>query len=132
MSNTSDPQTIGRFSTGGWYAFDVAVSGDIMYVTDELHGLVCVDVSDPANPVQVGHADFGHSGAGGSIEVVGDTAYVSAHGWGLQVVDVTDPASPAYIGRISFDGLPDAVAHEAAIAGDKAFIAAGEYGSSPR
>ena len=58
-----------------------------------MQGLHVFDVSDPANPVNVGNLPIPSS----NVRVFGGRAYL-ANGIRLVVVDVTDPASPLEIG----------------------------------
>ena len=57
-------------------------------------GFSVVDISDPANPVEVGHHDTPRSAR--SIQVSGSYAYVGDLKW-LRVFDVSVPSSPREI-----------------------------------
>ncbi len=73
------------------YARDVAVSGGRAYVADGKSGLRIIDVSDPANPREVGRSEGRRSAR--TISVSGSYAYVGDYA-GLSVFDVSIPSSP--------------------------------------
>jgi hypothetical protein len=86
----------------------VAVSGSTAYVADGRGGLRVVDVSDPANPTEVGAYDT--PGRAGGVAVSGSTAYVADGDGGLRVVDVSDPANPTEVGAYYTPGRAGGVA----------------------
>jgi len=65
--------------------------------------LVIIDVSDPANPVEVAEwvatESWPHD-----IVVFDDVAYLSHLGAGLHLLDVSDPANPTPIGDVTYPG----------------------------
>jgi hypothetical protein len=75
---------------------DVAVSGAYAYVTVGSHGLHVIDVSNPADLVEVGHLDGGF----GSIALAEPYAYVT-RGGRLAVIDVSDPRAPVELSASS-------------------------------
>jgi hypothetical protein len=70
--------------------------GNYAYVAGGSDGLRVVNVSNPANPVEVGSCDT--PGFAQGIAVIGDYAYVAAGDLGLRVVDISNPASPTEVG----------------------------------
>jgi hypothetical protein len=86
-----------------------------------------VDVSDPANPVQVGDwsawRDMGVSPLAGqgsfpfnvvhSVVVERKVAYVSYWDFGTVMLDVRDPSNPGFLGRTSFADNQEGNAHSA-------------------
>ncbi len=62
VSDPANPSELGFFDTVELtdpccpidFAFDVAVSGDFAYIADSIDGVRIIDVSDPANPTEVG------------------------------------------------------------------------------
>ncbi|MCH8333524.1 hypothetical protein IIC65_06275 [Candidatus Sumerlaeota bacterium] len=74
-------------------ARDVAVSGSLAYVTDELSGLQIIDVSDPSAPVLVGSYDT--PGIALRVAVSGSLAFVADYKGGLQILRYTGPVPPA-------------------------------------
>ena len=73
----------------------VVVSGTLAYVADNNGGLRIVDVSDPANPREIG----AWRGTAFCVAVAGQYAYVG-EGQGMHVIDVSNPASPQHTGFI--------------------------------
>ena len=76
------------FPRGGG-ALDIKVVGNYAYVALEFSGLGIFDVSNPANPVQVG--SYKTPFAAVAVDVSGNHAYVLDARHGLQVVDVSNP-----------------------------------------
>ncbi len=99
----------------------VSVQGDYAFVAAFDDGLRVVDVSDPANPKEVGHCDT--PGLAWGIFVSGSYAYVADEG-SLCVIDVSDPANPYEAGYYVTPGNPHAVF----ISGPYAYVAARGYG----
>jgi hypothetical protein len=76
--------------------------------------LQVIDISNPANPQQVG----GWSSNARGVAVSGNYAYVADDAAGLQVIDVSNPANPR---RVGGNGL--FTAFDAVVAGNKVFVA---------
>ena len=90
------PAEVGGLAVVGGDAAGVAVAGTIAYVADRNWGLEAVDLSAPADPVQVGF--YGPLGFADGITAAGDYAYVAAGPYGLQIVDISDSARPLQVG----------------------------------
>jgi hypothetical protein len=112
----------------GWSdgAHDVDVSGSYAYVAavfneDANAYLSILDLSDPANPVEVGATPWlgGHEGG---VQVVGPRAYVTTL-VGLQIVDVSSPTDPTVLGGLGTPGY----ALDVAVVEPYAYV--GDYGS---
>jgi len=90
------------------------------YVADgEDGGLRVVDVSDPANPTEVGFYDT--PGYAYGVAVAGGYAYVAdGEDGGLRVVDVSDPTNPAEVGFC--DTLENDSARDVAVVGEYAYV----------
>jgi hypothetical protein len=77
---------------------EVAVAGDYVYVVGGWwkvwESLVVVNVSDPANPTEVGHYDYVWRPVG-DVAATGGCAYIAADGAGLLILCFTgsEPAS---------------------------------------
>lgn len=93
------------FDTGT--TVNVRVRGDVAYLARYVDGLRILDISDPANIVELGHLPVG----GGDWQVWNDVkiaegpagkvyALMSSSANGLIVVDVTDPTAPALVRAI--------------------------------
>ncbi len=72
----------------------MSVQGDYAYAGGRF-GLTILDVSNPAQPVEIGHLALPVV----DIEVAGDYAYIAAGDAGLHLVDVSDPTAPVEVGR---------------------------------
>ncbi len=83
------------------YANDVKVQNDVAYVADETSGLVTLDVSVPATPVELGRLD--DFWGGHVISVVDNLAYLGAYNL-VVTVDVSDPSAPERLGQIALRG----------------------------
>src|SRR5262245_18353941 len=91
MSDPSRPQKVGGYTSG--YVQTMGLSGNHLFLAAD-SALQVIDVSEPANPRQVGS----YTAAGwirGLIGLVvsGDYLYVN-RGLGLDVLDILDPAHP--------------------------------------
>jgi hypothetical protein len=86
-------------------------------VADDNQGLRVVDVSSPANPVEVGFYDT--PGFAADVAVSGNYANVADESRGLRVVDISNPTNPVEVG---FYDTPRE-AGSVAVAGDYAYVA---------
>ena len=84
------PQFLGEFDQDG---DDVFVEGNYAYMACGSAGLVIVDVSNPALPVECGTLDT--EGGCNAIVVRDQVAYIADEGGGLLSVDVSDPYAPS-------------------------------------
>jgi sugar lactone lactonase YvrE len=123
---------------------DVKVLGDLAVVTNEpppfpevlnagLGGIQILDISDPANPLELAkYTDDFPFGVHNSF-IVGDLVYLVENSGGLRIVDIADPRAPFEIGhweipqseqeRFSFPSL-----HDLSVSGDRAYLAYAEAG----
>ena len=80
----------------------VEVSGNYAYVAAFENGLRIIDVSDPANPREVGYLDT--KGCAYKVYVFGGYVYVGDCKYpgtpGLRIVDVSDPTNPQEVGSL--------------------------------
>ncbi|MCP4545287.1 MAG: T9SS type A sorting domain-containing protein [bacterium] len=103
-------------------AVSVAVAGDLAYIADGVGGLQVIDITDPANPVQIGALDT--AGAALDIALAGDIACVAAGEAGLQIIDITTPGTPLLIDTCDTPSSAQGVA----IAGDLVLVADDDRG----
>ncbi len=106
LDTTLELQLLGRFNPQG-YSLDVRASGDLAYLVVGTKGLLTVDVTDPAHPVEVGSNST--RGYAQSVAVVGNYAYVANRGDGLTILNVSDPMRPVETGRLDTPGSATAV-----------------------
>ena len=129
ISTPIAPVEIGRVSSGELEdCYMMVQRGDYLYVA--AGEFVVVDVSDPTNPIQVGHTmlkggDWTANGSG--VQLKGNYTFVSSSsGNCLSAIDISDPANPTEV-----DFIEDAVKLDNAggvyIVGDYAFVCAREY-----
>jgi hypothetical protein len=91
-------------------------------------GLRTIDVTDPANPVQIGSFEFdvalNESGEG--MTIVGDRAFVALWKGGLLTLDITDPTNPTEVGTVPTNLAIYSVTTNAA--GTRLYAAEGMFG----
>jgi len=124
LAEPTDPQRIGFFDTGGEGVHRIVYEGgDRAYISATPPGYTgriwfIVDVSDPANPAEIGRwwlpgmwTEGGETPDWPSSEdrivhhamVHGDRAYVGMWDSGMVIVDISDPTSPTTISRINWE-----------------------------
>jgi len=80
-------------------AKDMEMRGDTLFAMNGASGLYILDVSDPANPIEIGRCpwyDYGDNGGG--FDLVGNLAYIGLAVGGL-VFDISDPTHPERIAQ---------------------------------
>lgn len=93
-------------------AFDVAIRGNYAFLSRS--GLSVVDISDPANPVDV--ATLPVAGYPQYLEIEGDLLYMTLYTGGLAIFDVGIPAAPVLLSSFPFTGQAVDVAVDHGIA----------------
>jgi hypothetical protein len=73
----------------------IVVDGDLAWLAMGMAGVCVLDLSDPANPVEIG----GYRGGGAcfSVALAGNHAYMTDSTW-FRVLDVTHPDAPTQVG----------------------------------
>jgi hypothetical protein len=99
------------------YTQSVAVVDTLAYVAAGGGGLRIVNISDPANPVEVGFYDT--PGFAEGVAVWGSYAYVADGGSGLRVINITNPSLPMEAGYYDTPGAAWGVA----VSGSYAYVA---------
>jgi parallel beta-helix repeat protein len=122
VTNPVTPTEMGATAPFPYFVEDIAVSGSRACVAAGGAGLRVVDVSDPANPVEIGVWDS--PGYAEGVAVAGNTVYLADGPYGLRVVDVSEPAHPVPVGA-AYDMN---YAFEVAVSGHHAYIAAAGAG----
>ncbi len=107
LDSTLELELLGRFNPQG-YSLDVRVSGNLVYLVVGTKGLLLVDVTDPARPVEVGSNST--RGYAQSVAVGGSYAYVANRGDGMTILNVSDPMRPIEAGRLDTSGSATAIA----------------------
>jgi hypothetical protein len=88
----------------------------------KINGFWTVDVSDPADLVEVGFYDTPGNAMG--VTVVGSHVYVADGNEGLRIIDVSNPAFPFEVGFFNTGGI----AGDVAVLGIYAYVAEGDQG----
>lgn len=103
LSNISLPQRICRIPTSSYPRGGVFARGNYVYITTVADGFYVADISDPENPVMVGHVSIPGNPLVWDSDCQGDFAYLAAAGNGMKVIDFSNPASPFLAG--TFGGM---------------------------
>jgi hypothetical protein len=104
--DVTDPFAPTALSTLVIDARDVVVVGQYAYVAAWFDGLRVIDVSNPADPVEVAH--IATSDRATDIAIVGTVAYVAAVA--VDVIDISDPTQPTRISSFETLGFTDQLA----------------------
>ncbi len=119
---------IGEWTLG--VSYSVYVANNIAYFTKEgyleesPHYLEIVDISDPANPTELGNIAINTATIIKDIVVKEGFAYLAVDSAGLRIINVADPKNPYEIGFFDTDGSASGVA----VSGDYAYVADGSAG----
>lgn len=119
VSNPANPELLSYVPVQD-YAAELAISGNIAYVTDNFHGLKIFNVSNPANPIQIGSYNPGSYVL--ALAVSGNIVCLVGYSC-LWIVDVTNPQNPIERGVYYLDN-----GRSVAISGNVAYVADAERG----
>jgi hypothetical protein len=126
VSEPTLPTFVGQVNVTG-STTDVAVHGDLAFVSTQIDGLHVVDVSSPDSPTVMGTAPFPSTHA---YEKWLAVAAVAGHGLvatvdhGMRVIAATEPTAPTQVAHLDSMAWPEGIA----TAGDLVFIAAQDRG----
>ncbi len=104
--------------------FRLTVVDGFIYAAGDLGGITVVDLSAlevPSKIVQIANVGTPHR-----VTVVGNYAYL--FGQTLSIVDITNPAFSRKVGELNVGGLVETDTYRSQIAGNYAYLAAGEKG----
>lgn len=82
----------------GGIAVDATASGNYVYLADDYGGLRIYDISNPANPIGVGHSH--EIGYPWGVVVNGKIAYVADNFHGFTIFDVSNCTNPVVLANI--------------------------------
>ncbi len=102
ITNPAAPVYVGRIAAYGGYHQYMNVRSGYAYVCNYDAGLAVVNITNPANPVNVVAIPSGYRTAG--IIFDGNYAYVAVGDSGMAIYNVSNPASPAFITKIKTTG----------------------------
>ncbi len=115
ITQPDKPVVAGQFDTPG-YATNIDIKGSFAFVADApvreadawaYGSLRIIDISDPANMVEVGAFDT--PGWENAVVVNGGYAYVADGDGGVRIIDVIDPANPVEVGFFDTTGSAQTV-----------------------
>jgi hypothetical protein len=81
-------------STGS--LFDVEINENYAFLTDRIHGLIVIDISNPEDPFEVNRFANDLGGAG-DIEILNNLLYVAFDLQGIKVFDISNPVEPVEV-----------------------------------
>lgn len=115
VSIPSSPHQVGTMSYNyAWGAYPAERVGDLVYVgATEVEVL---DITDPANPVQVGTGPALQQGPAYDLIIDGDRGYMHSYNE-VVIFDLTDPVAPVELSRFDVDRLAMAFALDGNILG---------------
>jgi len=88
----------------------VAVSGSYAYVVDYHYGMHVIDISNPANPVEVNSVIGQNEPNANDIKVFGRYLFLSTRYEGFRVYDISNPANPTLVAVFSdFPGYVEGI-----------------------
>ena len=116
ISDPANMRKVAEVRTPG-PALDIKIAGDLAVVGvqdfESSFGLLILDISDPANPVELSRFDQENWQGVHNLFVHGDRLYL-AHGLnpGLSIVDISDPTAPLVSGSWQHEGDFSNVIHD--------------------
>ena len=112
---------VGSFKPPG-YALDIWVEGKFAYLVVGFFGLLVLDISDPAAPIQVG--SYSTRDYARAVTVSGGYAYRADRGGGLVILDISDPMHPEEVAAFDTPGS----AQDLFLSGGYAYVADSQGG----
>jgi hypothetical protein len=129
VSNPAQPKLVQHYDTSNWL-YGLPTSTNFKYVPDAGETWMVYDVSNLADPKQVGGYKTIASGHRGSLPtaVAGTFAYVSGPtGTTLQIIDIRNPVRPQRVGAYDL-GSDNSSLSDLVVSGTFAYLAAGDAG----
>ena len=126
ISDPADMRKVAEVHTSG-PAVDIKMAGDLAVVgvqqIDQDFGLLILDISDPANPVELSRLEEGGRGGVHNLFIHGDRLYLAhMQSPGLSIVDISDPAAPVVSGSWQHEGGFSNLVHDIFIRDDVAVV----------
>ncbi|MXX40475.1 MAG: hypothetical protein F4Z85_20845, partial [Gemmatimonadetes bacterium] len=116
ISDPANMRKVAEVHTPG-PALDIKIAGDVAVIGvqdfESSFGLLILDISDPANPVELSRFDQESWQGVHNLFIHGDRLYL-AHGLnpGLSIVDISDPTAPLVSGFWQHEGDFSNVVHD--------------------
>ncbi len=118
-ADDSNPTLVGSYGNGAW---GVCIAGTRAYLAGGGPSLEIVDISEPANPYELG--SYAAASPVWGVTVSGNYAYLAAEATGLIVVNVSDPALPIRVGGYNTSES----AYDIFLTNNLAYVADGQAG----
>jgi hypothetical protein len=123
ITNPMNPVEVG-FYDSLYSAEEICVSNNYAYVVDDILNepdwIRAINISDPANPFQVG-AILMQSDVN-ALDVSGNFLFAATTNTGLRIIDISNPANPVEVGLFSAPNVYDVCVRD-----EYAYIAASDY-----
>ena len=129
VSQIDQPVALGNWTrwdpvtNQGFAVRNVKVSWPYLFAPDESFGLYVLDVSDPANIVEVWNYETPGSAWWIDLSSDGRYAYLSDFDEGLLVFDISEPSTPVKVGH--YKENPEEITH-LQVSGDSLYVASGQ------
>jgi len=121
VSAATNPEKVGSYLTSPASINALAVSGDLVYLADQLNEIVVMNISDPYHPTKVGN--YSCSAGVIDLQVQGNYLYATTYNDQFIILDLSVPESPVIIGYYNATNIASF-----SVLGDYAFIAtSGEF-----
>lgn len=110
IADPTNPTIVGTFNLGLYGpSVGIGISEPYAYVTQANTGLHVIDISNPAQPTQVGFYQE-YTSYSNSLAIAGSYAYVANGEYGFSVLDVSDPLHPSLVATYAIPSQPILVA----------------------
>jgi serine/threonine protein kinase len=123
VSNPSTPQFVGQTAIMPGVVRDIIVEGNFAYVAAGKGYLRVIDISNPANPLEVASYVEGSYAMGLALDE--NTIYIADNPFGLRAIDISDPLQPRKAGEQKVPGASSSVY----ISGSRAYLAGSTLGT---
>ncbi len=123
ISLPGQPQNIATLDFERNQGADVDIGGNYAYIANSFNVRV-VDISDPANPLNVAYYDGTNSGTYREIVAQENNVFLAASNGGLRILDVATPSQPSEIGVFGMPVTP----HTFRLMSNFAYVASGAAG----
>lgn len=133
--SASDLSTVlGTWNSGGHFITALTRDGQYLYAA-AAGRMFIIDVSDPANPTEVGATNLSVIAETNGIVVAGQYAYLGrgdddldTQSQGVTIIDVSNPVAPVEVNTFTTSGADYADVNGVDVAGDLAYLAAYDAG----
>ena len=126
ISDPANMRKVAEVRTPG-PAVDIKISGDLAAIgvqrIDSDFGLLILDISDPAHPVELSRLEERGRGGVHNLFIHGDRLYLAhMESPGLSIVDISDPAAPVVSGSWQHEGGFSNLVHDVFIRDNLAVV----------